>query len=75
MIKQNVYPIFISPYFKKDTYAVAKKHHVELLPTWVLSKCAGEAVGKQVNIKTLFAQYMKKEGGPIDQFLKEAFAK
>ena len=75
VIKQNVYPIFIRPYFKRDTYAVAKKYHVELLPTWILSKCASEAIGKQVNVKTLFKQYMKKEGGPIDQFLKETFTK
>jgi len=75
VIKQNVYPIFISPYFKKSTYATAKKYHVELLPTWILSKCASEAIGKQVNVKTLFSQYVKKEGGPIDCFLKEAFTK
>ena len=74
-IKQNVYPIFISPYFKKDTYTIAKKYHVGLLPTWILSKCASEAIGKQVNVKTLFSQYMKKQGGPIEQFLKEAFTK
>lgn len=42
---------------------------------WILSKCASEAFGKQVNVKTLFSQYMKKEGGSTDQFLKEAFTK
>ena len=75
VIKQNVYPIFISPYFKKDTYAVAKKYHLELFTTWILSKCASEAIRKPLKIKTLFNRNVKEGVGLIEVFLKQAFKK
>ncbi|MDH5451194.1 MAG: hypothetical protein OEZ29_01520 [Candidatus Bathyarchaeota archaeon] len=73
VVKQNVFPIFISPYFKKDTYALAKKYHVELVPTWLLAKLAGETLGKKIEMRKLFNQYMKEGGGPIETFLSEVF--
>ena len=75
VIKQDVFPIFISPYFKKDTYALAKKYHVELMPTWVLGKLAGETINKPLDVRRLFNQYMKEGGGSIEEFLKQVFTK
>jgi len=72
IIKQNVHPILISPYFKKETHQQAKKYHVELLPTWLLAKLAGDTIGKKLEMRKLFEQYLK-EGGNIEAFLTEIF--
>lgn len=50
-IKQDVHPILISPYFKKETYRLAKHYHIELVPTRLLAKLAGETLGKKLDIK------------------------
>lgn len=73
VIKQNVHPILISPYYKKDTYTLAKKHHIELVPTWLLGKLAGETLDKKLEMRNLFKQYMKEGGGPIEAFLTQTF--
>jgi hypothetical protein len=72
VIKQNVHPILISPYFKKETHQQAKKYHVELLPTWLLAKLAGDTLGKKLEMRRLFEDYLK-EGGNIEAFLTEIF--
>jgi hypothetical protein len=72
VVKQNVHPILISPYFKKETHQQAKKYHVELLPTWLLAKLAGDTLGKKLEMRRLFEQYLK-EGGNIEAFLIEIF--
>lgn len=74
VIKQNAFPILIAPYFKKETYQMAKKHHVELLPIWLLGKLAGEHVGRKIEIKSLFNEYIK-QGGNIEVFLTGIFTK
>jgi len=74
LIKQNVHPILISPYFKKETHQQARKHHVELLPTWLLAKLASETLGKKLEMRKLFEEYLK-QGGPIEPFIIEAFKK
>ena len=75
VIKQDVYPILISPYFKKETYRLAKQYHIELLPTWLLAKLASEAIGKKLEMKKLFEAYMREGGGNIQAFLTQAFRK
>jgi len=72
VVKQNVHPILISPYFKKETHQQAKKYHVELLPTWLLAKLAGDTIGKKLEMKRLFEDYLK-QGGNIEAFLIEIF--
>lgn len=74
LIKQNVFPIFISPYFKKETYELAKKYHIQLMPTWVLGKLAGETINKRLDVRRLFNEYIK-ERGSIEEFLKETFTR
>ena len=74
VIKQNAFPILIAPFFKKETYQQAKKYHVELLPTWLLAKLAGEHVGRKLEIKKLFNEYIKN-GGNIETYLTQAFKK
>ncbi len=72
IIKQNVHPILISPYFKKETHQQARKYHVELLPTWLLAKLAGDTLGKKLEMRRLFDDYLK-QGGNIEAFLIEIF--
>jgi hypothetical protein len=72
VVKQNVHPILISPYFKKETHQQAKKYHVELLPTWLLAKLAGETLGKKLDMKKMFDEYLQK-GGEIETFMTEVF--
>jgi hypothetical protein len=72
VVKQNVHPILISPYFKKETHQQARKHHVELLPTWLLAKLAGETVGKKLDMKKMFDDYLQK-GGEIETYMTETF--
>jgi hypothetical protein len=73
MIKQDVHPILIAPYSKKETYQLAKKHHIEIVPTWLLAKLAGEGLGKKLDMKRIFNDYMKEGGGNIEAFLAEIF--
>ena len=73
LVKQNVHPIMISPYFRRETYQVGKKFHVELVPTWLLGQLAGETVGRKLDVKTLFDDYLKK-GGEIETFITEIFS-
>ena len=75
VIKQDVHPILISPYFKKETYRLAKQYHIELVPTWLLAKLAGETVGKKLDMKKLFNTFMKEGTGNIQTFLTQAFKK
>ncbi len=72
VVKQNVHPILISPYFKKETYQIAKKFHVELIPTWLLGQFAAEKVGHKLDVKKLFDEYLKA-GGEIETFMAQAF--
>jgi len=44
VIKQDVHLVFISPYFKKETYRLARKYHIDLVPTWLLAKLASETI-------------------------------
>ncbi len=74
VVKQNVYPVFIAPSFTKEARQLAKKLHIHLLPTWILSKLASEKLGKKLRVQTLFKQYME-QGGPIEEFLARAFKK
>jgi hypothetical protein len=73
VIKQDAHPILIAPYSKKETHQLAKKHHIEIVPTWLLAKLAGEGIGKKLDMKTLFNNYMKEGGGNIEEFLTEIF--
>ena len=73
VINQDVHPILIAPYSKKETYQLAKKHHIEIVPTWLLAKLAGEGIGKKLDMKKLFNEYMKEGGGNIEAFLTEIF--
>lgn len=73
VIKQNVHPILISPYFKKETHAQAKKYHIELLPTWLLAKLAGETLGKKLDMKKMFDDYTRQGGGNIEAYFAEFF--
>ena len=75
VIKQDVHPILISPYFKKETYQLAKRYHIELVPTWLLGKLAGETIGKKLDMKKLFKAYMKEGTGNMQAFLTQAFKK
>lgn len=59
----------------RSSCALAKKYHVELVPAWLLVRLAGETLGKKLEMRKLFRTYIKEGGGPIDQFLKEAFTK
>jgi predicted transcriptional regulator len=72
VVKQNVHPILISPYYKKETHQQARKYHVELLPTWLLAKLAGDTLGKKLEMRKLFEDYLK-QGGNIEAFLIEIF--
>jgi hypothetical protein len=45
---------------------------VELLPTWLLAKLAGDTLGKKLEMRKLFEDYLK-EGGNIEAFLIETF--
>jgi len=75
VIKQDVHPILISPYFQKETYRLAKQYHIELVPTWLLAKLAGETIGKKLNMKKLFNTFMKEGTGNMQTFLTQAFRK
>jgi len=75
VIKQDVHPILISPYFKKETYQLAKQYHIELVPTWLLGKLAGETIGKKLDMKKLFKTYMKEGTSNMQAFLTQAFKK
>jgi len=43
------------------------------VPTWLLAKLAGEGIGKKLDMKKLFNEYMKEGGGNIEAFLTEIF--
>lgn len=73
VIKQNVHPILISPFYKKETHQQAKKYHIELLPTWLLAKLASETLGKKLGMKKMFDDYNKQGGGNIETFFMEFF--
>jgi hypothetical protein len=45
---------------------------VELLPTWLLAKLAGDTIGRKLEMRKLFEDYLK-EGGNIEAFLTEIF--
>ena len=75
VIKQDVHPTLISPYFKKETYRLAKKYHIELVPTWLLAKLAGETIGKKLDMKKLFNTFMKEGSGNMQTFLTQTFRK
>jgi predicted transcriptional regulator len=75
VIKQDVHPILISPYFTKETYQLAKQYHIELVPTWLLGKLAGETIGKKLDMKKLFKTYMKEGSGNMQTFLTQTFRK
>ncbi len=73
LVKQNAYPMLISPFFKKETYQIANKLHVTLVPTWLLGQMASEQVGHKLEVKKLFDEYLKA-GGEIEAFMAQAFA-
>jgi len=72
VLKANVTPVLVAPYFTREAQRWALRHGMITLPTWKLTQYYAEKKGIKINLKKLSKQYLERtnKAQTIDEFLK-----